>query len=163
MAPTVEDFITVPQQAPIGFAWYVILLCIVCLAVPVFSYVFLWLFSPRVKTAKEKTIRIVPPKDLPSLKNKYLQMIAELRAKSAAGQTPPRAGFHGLSRIIRMFVYEATAVRVQNYSLREIEQVGLPALTQLVRMYYEPEFARESGTDLMQSIGLTEGVIRAWN
>ena len=39
----------------------------------------------------------------------------------------------------------------------------MPVLTQLVTEYYEPEFARETYSDIYQSINKTRKVLQLWH
>ena len=48
------------------------------------------------------------------------------------------------------------------YSLSEIKQTELSALSDLIEEYYEPEFARETRTDARQSILKTRMLIEGW-
>ena len=63
---------------------------------------------------------------------------------------------------IRMFVYEVTGIKVQKYTLTEIRRVNIPQLTNLVREYYEPEFAREARADVKTSLYRTRMLIESW-
>ena len=73
-----------------------------------------------------------------------------------------RGGYQDLSGLIRDFVHDATGIKVQNYSLREIQKVGIPGLTALVQEYYEPEFARQSMADIRASMFRTRKAIELW-
>ena len=61
-----------------------------------------------------------------------------------------------------MFVFEVTGIKVQHYTLTEIRRVNIPQLTNLVREYYEPEFARETRADVRASIFRTRSLIESW-
>ena len=50
----------------------------------------------------------------------------------------------------------------EDYSLSEIRTLNMPALTQLVAEYYEPEFAEYSMANIKQSIFKTRRVIETW-
>ena len=74
-----------------------------------------------------------------------------------------RQGFQAVSRIVRDFVYAATGIKVQNYTLMEIHAVGLPLLYELISQCYIPEFAIESKANIYEVINKARTVISQWN
>ena len=67
-----------------------------------------------------------------------------------------------MSRCIRGFVHAATGIRVQNYTLYNIERLNMPELYYLVAEYYAPEFARKSDGDVRTSLEKTRSLIERW-
>lgn len=64
---------------------------------------------------------------------------------------------------MRMFVFEVTDIKIQNYSLKEIKKTNIPNLYELIEEYYEPEFASKSVGDFGISIEKARRVIEKWN
>ena len=108
--------------------------------------------------------KLQPPKpeQLIVIKRRYVEKLIKLANKISAGKISERKAYQSLSILLRSFVYEATKIRVQDYTLTEISRLGMPRLTSLVSEYYEPEFARHSMADISASLGRTKGVIEAW-
>ena len=93
----------------------------------------------------------------------YLDKIEVLKADVAAKKITSRKAYQALSGLIRNFIFEVTNVKVQNYTLQQITTLRMPHLTELIREYYNPEFAAKSNGDIMKSIEKTQGVIKKWN
>lgn len=147
-----------------------------------YSYMILWLIAAAVLVAAAVVIfvlyrrrykrmikegrfpRIVPPSasDIKVIRMKYLRQMDDLYFDYKNNKTDTRNGYRKLSKIIRMFVYEATKIRVQDFTLSEISMLNMPALTSLVSEYYEPEFAKDSKADILISMNRTRDVIEKW-
>ena len=116
----------------------------------------------RKKREKKPKVHAPKRKPLSVLKWEYLQRLEYLERGIMAGSYTKRAAYQELSMLIRTFVYDATGIKVQNYSLQEIRRVGIPGLTALVQEYYEPEFARQSMADIRASLFRTRKAIQLW-
>lgn len=143
---------------------------------PMFSYSFLTIVFTAaiiiiifilIKYIKKKEIRknvIIPThKDLISIKKNYLLKLQELSNNLNSNNINSRKAYQNLSNIIRSFVYEATNIKVQNYTLKEIKMINIPILYELVSEYYDPEFAKISKGNISSSINKTRMVIEKWN
>ncbi len=102
------------------------------------------------------------PEQLIAIKSRYIKKLIKLANRIGEGKVSERKAYQSLSILLRSFVYEATRIRVQDYTLTEISRLGMPRLTSLVSEYYEPEFARHSMADISASLSRTKGVIEAW-
>ncbi len=155
---------SVELQEPFRYMPVWLIIAIACVLVCIFLQVF---FRLRYKgmLRKEKELKVVKPRPeaLVNKKRRYLRELDRLEQNVASGRISVRDGFQRMSVVIRLFVYEATRIRVQDYTLSEIRTLNMPALTQLVAEYYEPEFAEYSVTDIRQSLYKTRRVIEAWN
>lgn len=160
-----EQYFTVPLQEPLTFhiVWLITALLLLVAAAVLFTLV--WRKYAKVLRAKDDEIAVRRPMPMlaPGIKNKYLARLAALEKAVNEDSVDYRSAYQELSRIIRLFVYEMTRVRVQNYSFREIRAVGIPALTELVREYYEPEFSYDSKGNVTESLAKTRQVIERWN
>lgn len=142
---------------------------------PMFSYSFIYIviliiiiisIFISIKRFKRKKVieNIVIPnyKDLSIIKNKYLLKIQELATDVNTQKINNRIAYQNLSKIIRNFIYEATNIKVQNYTLEDISLIKMPILYELVSEYYNPEFSKASGGNISSSIEKTRMVIEKW-
>ena len=110
-----------------------------------------------------KNVVIIPNKiDLLSIKNKYLVNLDLIMNDYNSNNISERIAYQRLSLLIRNFIYETTNIKVQNYTLSEIQQVNMPILYELVSEYYDPEFAKASKGNFASSITKTRMVIERW-
>lgn len=143
---------------------------------PPFSYSFIYiiiftiliiliLFLIKNKKRGKIQSNIIIPKheDLLTIKNKYLSKIQKLIDDYNNKSITSRKAYQSLSSIIRNFIYEATNIKVQNYTLKDISSINMPVLYELVSEYYDPEFAKFSKGDIISSIDRTRKVIEKWN
>ena len=114
---------------------------------------------------KELQQQIVIPnhRDMIEIKKRYLSKIQELENNLTAKKISSRKAYQDLSSIIRTFIFEATNIKVQNYTLKEIKMINMPVLFDLVSEYYDPEFSIISKGNIISSINKTRMVIERWN
>ena len=143
---------------------------------PMFSYSFIpiliiiiaiisIIIIPKLTKKKEIKKQIVIPNhtDLMEIKKRYLFKIQELENNFNNKKITNRKAYQELSNIIRNFIFEATNIKVQNYTLKEIEKINMPILYELVSEYYDPEFSIISVGNIISSINKTKTVIEKWN
>lgn len=137
-------------------SFYIILFLIIIIIL-----VILYFFPHR----KKKIPKVVIPKknNQVEIKQRYLQEINELENSVNNRQISNRKAYQQLSSLIRLYIFEMTSIKVQNYTLSEIEQINMPILLELVREYYVPEFASISTGDILAAIQKTREVIVKWN
>lgn len=109
------------------------------------------------------TIIVPNIKDRNQIKTLYLAKINELLTDFQSGNLSNRHAYQKLSILIREFIYEMTNIKVQNYTLSDIEKINMPTLYELVKEYYDPEFSKLSQGNIIQSIEKTRKVIEIWN
>ncbi|MCR5804397.1 MAG: hypothetical protein K6G47_09030 [Clostridia bacterium] len=150
-------------QNPASYAiWPMIILIVVILGIIGYS-IYTYFRKKQKKKAPPKPIVVkTPPPNLYALKEKYIAELDNLSRDFINEKVSLRIGFQQMSSIIRHFVFEATGIQVQNYTLDEIRTVGLPRLDELVTEYYNPEFARMSKGDFVESMNKTKRVIEQW-
>ncbi|MBP3218729.1 MAG: hypothetical protein J6M46_10180 [Lachnospiraceae bacterium] len=102
------------------------------------------------------------PEDLAMLKQIYLQRMELTEKALQDGQITIREAYQRMSADMRDFVKRATGVPVREMTLAEISELKIPSLTELVRDYYEPEFAYYTEADAHKSFERTRYVIRKW-
>ena len=157
---------SVELQDPMSYYLVWLIVAIVAVAAVLFIQIFFRiLLKDQLRKKKEKTPKIRPPKKKPLsvLKWEYMQRLDHLERGIMAGSFTKRRAYQDLSMLIRSFVTDATGIKVQNYSLQEIQRVGIPGLTALVQEYYEPEFARQSMADIRASLFRTRKAIELWS
>ena len=115
------------------------------------------------KIKLKKQVVIPNHKELIDIKKRYLLRIQELENNLSNNSISSRKAYQSLSNLIRTFIYEATNIKVQNYTLKEINTLNMPILSDLVTEYYDPEFSVISKGNIISSINKTKGVIEKWN
>ncbi len=104
----------------------------------------------------------ISKKDIKEIINAYLIKIDNLVKYIQKEEISNRDAYQKLSLLVRHFVFEVTNIKVQNYSLREIEKLNMPSLYELIKEFYHPEFAVLSQGEILKSIAKTKGVIASW-
>ena len=132
---------------------FIILVCLI-----IFTILFI------KKTKKQNIIikQIIPKKDINIIKNDYLSRINNLLNDINNKKVSNRKAYQQLSVLIRNFIYEATGIKVQNYSLEEIKITSIPYLYDLIYEFYDPEFNKISTSSIKDSINKTVSVIQKW-
>ena len=117
--------------------------------------------APKKKEVQEEKKE---PVDKEKVRSKYLNVIDGLEKQYKDQKIDDRAAYLGLSEAVRNFVHEFTGMNTQNLTLNEIGELGLPSLYNLIKDFYRPEFAYDSGdTDVDQSFEISRKVVRTWN
>lgn len=125
------------------------------------------LWPKKKKEANTKPVVLkpqpLPPQNLASLKHKYDGLLVGLFEKRSASKLSDRRAFQELSKIVRDFVFEATGIKVQNYTLSEIKAANLPKLYELIAECYVPEFAMKNNSNVYEAINKARKVVGEWN
>lgn len=141
------------------FSYSILPIILIILLIILVIVIIIYINKPK----KQKLTVITPPKkDVYSIKNKYLTLINNLLSKVNNNQITNRKAYQELSSTIRNFIYEMTGLAVQNCTLEDISHLNMPYLYELVSEYYDPEFARFSTKNVINSINKTKGVIEQW-
>ena len=114
------------------------------------------------KKAKKPPI-IIKKENIYVIKNKYLELIDNLEDCVNNNLIENRLAYQKLSSLIRNYIFETTGIKVQNYTLKDIEGINMPVLSELVREYYDPEFAIISKGNILNSIKKTRKVVEKWS
>jgi hypothetical protein len=101
--------------------------------------------------------------DANKIKEKYISKLNDLESRLNQNTVSNREAYQELSSVIRNFVFELTGINVQNYTLKEINAVNIPALSFLVEEYYSPEFSYEGNGNALESLYKTKEAIEGWN
>lgn len=149
-----------------NFTYSIIPLIFVVLLIIGLSIYFIIIKSKKKIVLKESTIKNIPErnvKDTKQIKDKYLKKLDFIENQYNGNKIKLRQAYLQISEAIRMFVFEMTDIKTQNYSLNEIKNINIPVLYDLIKEYYEPEFAFKSVGDFNSSINKARGVILKWN
>ena len=118
----------------------------------------------KIRINKTQKKIVIPSKiNINEIKQKYLIKINDLINNLKSNKITSRKAYQNLSQIIRNFVYEATNIKVQNYTLSDIKKLKLPALSNLIEEYYDPEFSKISKGNILSSIEKTRKEIEKWS
>ena len=155
---------SVKLQEPISYMTLWLIIAAVLVALVIFMQVF-FRIKLRGRLGKSKKIKIKKPKPktLIEIKTADLGQLAQIEYNLRSSSISTKEAYQKMSLCIRGFVYEATGIPVEKYTLTEIKEVGIPVLTQLVSEYYEPEFAMATYADVNQSILKTRKVLESWS
>lgn len=118
------------------------------------------------KNKKENKVVVEIENNTPNIKSiklKYLKKLTILENKIDKNEITIRKAYQNLSSIIRYFVNSVTGIKVQNCTLEDIKKLKMPMLYELIKEYYNPEFAEKSLGDIKSSIEKTRKVIKKWN
>ena len=144
---------------PFSYSIFPILILIII----IFLLILILFIRKKKKDAKKKIVIITPnEKDKNAIKNFYIEKINELLVNIQKNIISNREAYQSLSKLIRMFIYEMTNIKVRNYTLGDIKNINIPILYELVKEYYSPEFSRESKGDIISSIEKTRKVMEVW-
>ena len=154
---------SVNLQLPFSYA----ILPIILLGTLIIGYgIYLFICAIQKRRNKRPALRIVNPPsaaDIRAIKRNYLTQLENISQALLKNQIPTREAYQHMSLCIRHFVYEATGIQVQNYTLEDIKTLHMPGLEALIAEYYAPEFAVNSQGDGTASLEKTKRVIELWN
>ena len=142
--------------------WDIIYLLIIITIV--ITAITIYLILGRKKDKKvENVTQIKPVTNKRVIKNRYIVKLHQLQGRIKDNEIDIRNAYQELSKTIRYFVFEMTGIKVQNFTLEEIEKLNIPLLYELIQEYYTPEFSEKSLGDIMSSIDRARKVIEKWS
>ena len=152
-------------QEPFAYSIIPVIIAI-CLTLIVTYYL---IYSRRKKEkykVDEEKVKAIPEKNIkniPVIKGKYLNQLDTIEYKYTNNMIELRQAYQMISEATRLFVFEITDITTQNYSLKEIKKLNIPNLYELIKEYYEPEFASKSVGNFEASINKARRIINEWN
>lgn len=117
----------------------------------------------KVSPKKEAKVKENVVKNIPDVKEKYNEMLENIGEQHAQNAISDRVAYQELSKTVRDFVFEVTGIKVQNYTLEEIEKANLPRVSEIITECYAPEFAPEGRGNVQDSVKKARKVIEEWN
>ncbi len=149
------------------FAYSIIPLIITICLTLIETYYLIYLKKKKEKNrVDEVEVKAIPEKNIkniPVIKGKYLNQLDTIEYRYTNNMIELRKAYQMISETVRLFVFEITDITTQNYSLAEIKKLNIPILYELIKEYYEPEFASKSVGDFTTSINKARRVINEWN
>ena len=144
---------------------YSVIMIVVVAIFVIASIVALGLFIV-IKVSKKETTR--PKVEMTvqnriNIKQKYCGLLNNLERKCFDKKISNRKAYQELSKITRHFVYEATGIKVHNYTLQEIKGTNIAGLYSVISECYAPEFAIDKNGDVYSSITKARKVVEEWN
>ena len=156
---------TVELQEMFSYSFILLIIAASLLAVlSVMGFIVFW----RMRKQSVNVPIVTPaPKMKPvhsvNVKQKYRAVLNDLEKNCHENKISGRAAYQQLSQIVRRFVYEATGIKVHNYTLEEIRQLNMPDLYSVIAECYAPEFAVENNSNIYDTLQKARKVIEEWN
>lgn len=150
---------SVTLEAPFSFSarWYLIGAgCLLLAVILLIAGTLLLNHFSRIDSGRMRWRR------LSQNKKKYLKKIDEIEAAYLHGDLDTRAVAQQMSREVRTFVDAVTGWRTDTMVYLELVRLNRPELAELVRYYYEPEFAYYSEADARLAMERGKELIRKW-
>lgn len=122
--------------------WPIIFLAVAALGLGAWILYNYYLRDKLANKKEEKIFnKIVKTDDPIATKGKYIGMLDALARDCANGMKKDRECFQCLSVYLRGFITEMTGINVRAYTLKDMSKLNNPNITEMIRNYYEPEFA----------------------
>ena len=153
---------SIDLQPPFSYSIIPIIIVLVVLLILTIYFVIKTLIKHHKQIPKMPKIKKVNSLNIKSIQQKYIDKLNKIKYNLDSDKISLRIAYQELSMVIRLFVYEVTNIKVQNYTLKDIEQLNMPILYELIQEYYVPEFAEHSIGDIKSSIEKTRKVIERW-
>lgn len=156
---------TIKLQEPFTYSIIPLIITICFILAMTFYLIYLNIKKKKVRV-EDDHLKVIPEKNIknvPVIKDKYLEQLNSIEYKYTNNMIDLRKAYQLISESIRMFVFEITDITTQNYSLKEIKKLNIPDLYELIEEYYEPEFASRSVGDFGVSIEKARRVVKEWN
>ena len=144
--------------------WPLLLLLLIFIIMSLF--LLFKLLQNNKKVEKKPAVKEIPAtnvKNIPAIKNKYINKLNEIESKYKAGKIDLRKAYQQISEDVRFFIFEVTNITTQNFSLSEIKEANIPGLYDLIEEYYEPEFSSKSVGDFDDAINKARRIVSEWN
>lgn len=156
---------SVNLQEPFAYSVIPIIIVLILIILLTLYFIISWKLKKKNKI-EGSIVKEIPEKNKKNIrviKEKYIKNLDSIESQYNNQKIELRQAYLLISEAIRMFVFEVTDIATQNYSLNEIKNMNLPILYELIKEYYEPEFAFKSVGDFSSSIKKARSVILKWN
>lgn len=157
---------SVKLQDMMSYSLILTIIAVAVIVLPIIAFVIFKLIKFKPKKQPQKQVQPVVIRknyDPASLKSLYLNKIREIEMRYNEGQVDNRGAHQELSRVVRDYCSEASAIPADKLTLQEIGRLNVPSLYTLIKEFYEPEFAYESAKDMNSSFSGAREVITLWN
>ena len=155
---------SVKLQDMMSYSVIMTIVAVVMIVLPVIIFIILKLtkFKPKQKVKKVKAAPVKKKVDPAVLRSMYLEKIKEVETRYNTSLIDFRQAYIELSSIVREYCSEASGVPANSLTLRELEVLNVPSLFNLIKEFYEPEFAPASDRDINQSFRNAREVVNSW-
>lgn len=116
----------------------------------------------KKKEVKKENLTSISNKEKDT-KEKYIKKLEKLDNDLKMKKIKEKEAYQNLSKLIRNFMYETKNIKVQYYTLKEIEKLNIPMLEELIKECYDNEFKKETTGNINNTIEKTRKVIEKWN
>ena len=151
----------VELQALYQYSFFPILI-IILLLIGIIYYI---VYKKILRKEADIFIEQIPKKVINNnsvIKGRFLSELDSIEKRYDNNDIELREAYQLISEQIRLFVFEMTGKKAQNFSLKEIQKNNMPAIYRLIKEYYRPEFASKSIGDFKVSINKARSVIKKW-
>ena len=144
---------SIDLQSPFSFSpyWYALGIALIVFAL-LLRFGFNRLFAVKMDS----------PFRIDKLRRDCLRQVDKIENAYAKKEIDSRSVHQQMSQVVRRFVHDVTGLETETMVLEDLNRLGRPELTELIREYYEPMFARASfvnaGTSLMHGKSLVNQV-----
>ena len=144
---------SIDLQSPFSFSpyWYALGIALIVFAM-LLRFGFNRLFAVKMDS----------PFRIDKLRRDCLRQVDKIENAYAKKEIDSRSVHQQMSQVVRRFVHDVTGLETETMVLEDLNRLGRPELTELIREYYEPMFARASfvnaGTSLMHGKSLVNQV-----
>jgi len=140
------------------------IIAIAVIALPIIIILILKLirFEPPKRKPKPVKLPVAKKIEPQQLKSMYLEKVREIETRYTNNLIDLRQAHIDLSKTVREYCAFASNINTDKLTLREIAKLGKPALFDMVKEFYQPEFAYESDKDINMSFWSAREVIRTW-
>ena len=144
---------SIDLQSPFSFSpyWYALGIALIVFAL-LLRFGFNRLFAVKMDS----------PFRIDKLRRDCLRQVDKIENAYAKKEIDSRSVHQQMSQVVRRFVHDVTGLETETMVLEDLSRLGRPELTELIREYYEPMFARASfvnaGTSLMHGKSLVNQV-----
>ncbi|MBC7764522.1 hypothetical protein H7Y29_02305 [Microbacteriaceae bacterium] len=137
--------------------------CVVVGIVLVWTVWVIWSTRHRkIRTISNLGPKNMAPKDITTLKKKYLGLIDEVERQVVTKQLAARTAHQKLSLTVRLFAFEASGFRAQVMTLADIEKGQFPMLSDVIKTYYPNEFASVMHGTVGDALQQARQVVSSW-
>ena len=144
---------SIDLQSPFSFSpyWYALGIALIVLAL-LLRFGFNRLFAVKMDS----------PFRIDKLHRDCLRQVEKIENAYVKKEIDSRSVHQQMSQEVRRFVHDVTGLETETLVLEDLRALGRPELTELIREYYEPMFARASfvnaGTSLMHGKSLVNQI-----
>lgn len=157
------SFTTVELQSPFHYSiWTILIIALLFIGLTIcLVYEFIKKHQRSVDLQRP-VVQKRTPTQVNSIRAKYLKELNNIENDFDNNKISLRHAYQKLSKTVRKFVYEMTGIRVDNFTLQDIKEAGVPYLVELISECYAPEFSKYSSGNLKESLNKAKRIIEQW-